>query len=291
MSEETPWTVLRLLKWMQAYFTEHGISPARRQAEDLLGAVLELDRLHLYLEFESQPSPAELARLRELVRRRAAGEPLQHLLGWQPFLGLRLACDRRALIPRPETEELARRAADWLKPRQPWEAADLGTGSGCLALALAKEGGQGRIWAVERSAEALQLAQENAQACGLADRVRWLQGDWAQPLLDAQAPPLDLVVSNPPYIPSAEIAGLEPVVRDHEPRAALDGGADGMRDLRCLLASAPRLLKPGGLLALECGLGQPETLVRMALQGTAWASAEAPNDQSGRPRYLWAIKA
>jgi release factor glutamine methyltransferase len=276
---------------MESYLAGHGISPARRQAEDLLGAVLELDRLHLYLEFESVPSPAELGRLRELVRRRAAGEPLQHLLGWQPFLGLRLLCDRRALIPRPETEELARRAAAWLKERQPWSAADLGTGSGCLALALAKEAGEGRMWAVDSSAEALQLAAENARACGLAERVEFLLGDWAAPLKAAAAPPLDLLVSNPPYIPSAEIAGLEPAVRDHEPRAALDGGADGLKDLRLLLATAPGLLKPGGLLAMECGLGQPETLARSALQAGGWASAEALPDSSGRLRYLWALKA
>ena len=291
MSGEAPWTVLRLLRWMESYLASHGVSPARRQAEDLLGAVLELDRLHLYLEFEAVPSPAELERLRELVRQRAAGAPLQHLLGWQPFLGLRLACDRRALIPRPETEELARRVAAWLKQRQPWAAADLGTGSGCLALALAKEAGEGSMWAVDRSAEALALAAENAEACGLSGRLRLLQGDWVEPLRAAHAGPLDLLVSNPPYIPSAEIAGLDPSVRDHEPRAALDGGGDGLRDLRLLLAEAPGLLKPGGLLAMECGLGQPETLVRLALQAGAWDSALALPDLTGRLRYLWALKA
>jgi len=291
MSAEAPWTVLRLLKWMESYLASHGISLARRQAEDLLGAVLELDRLHLYLEFEAIPSAPELSRLRELVRQRAQGAPLQHLLGWQPFLGLRLRCDRRALIPRPETEELARRVAAWLQGRQPWVAADLGTGSGCLALALAKESGEGKMWAVDRSAEALALAAENAAACGLAGKLELLQGDWAEPLRAAQAGPLDLLVSNPPYIPSAEIAGLELSVRDHEPREALDGGADGLRDLRLLLAEAPGLLKQGGLLAMECGLGQPETLVRLALEAGAWASAEALPDLSGRLRYIWALKA
>jgi len=144
---------------------------------------------------------------------------------------------------------------------------------------------------VDRSAEALALAAENAEACGLSGRLRLLQGDWVEPLRAAHAGPLDLLVSNPPYIPSAEIAGLDPSVRDHEPRAALDGGGDGLRDLRLLLAEAPGLLKPGGLLAMECGLGQPETLVRLALQAGAWASALALPDLTGRLRYLWALKA
>lgn len=287
---EAPWTVLRLLRWTEGYFRERGLEPARRQAEDLLGAVLDLDRLHLYLHFEDAPTPSELALFRERVRRRAAGEPLQHILGSQPFLELTLKADRRALIPRPETEELARRLRQWLADRpHPWTVADVCTGGGCLALALAAQAGEGdRVWASDSSGEALGQARENAEALGLAGRVVFLQGDLCAPL--AGLPPLDLLCANPPYIPSGDIASLQPEVRDHEPRMALDGGATGLELPRRLLGQAAAALKPGGLLAMELGLGQGEALAAEAAGSGAWDGARAEKDFSGRFRYLMAVK-
>jgi release factor glutamine methyltransferase len=287
------WTVLGLLKWTEAYFKDKGLEQPRRQAEELLGHVLELDRLHLYLEFERLPSPTELALFRDIVKRRAAGEPLQHLLGWQPFLGMRLKADPRALIPRPETELLALRLQAWLKEKTgALRMADICTGGGCLALALAqacKE--EDRIWAADISAEALQQAVENAETNALSGKVRWLEGDLAAPLEALGLSGLDLICANPPYIRTGDIPGLQIEVRGHDPHLALDGGPSGMELPRRLLAQAHPLLKTGGFLAMELGSGQPEILMAEMKETGLWEKAWCENDAAGRSRYLMAARA
>jgi release factor glutamine methyltransferase len=281
------WNVLKLLGWMTEFFKQKGLEPARRQAEDLIGAVLELDRLHLYLQFEYVPTPAELARLRDFVQRRGNGEPLAYLVGEQSFAGLKLKVDRRALIPRPETETLAERLIKEFSSRGGLLAADLGTGSGCLALAMAKRLGA-RVWATDLSSEALSLARENAENLGLGSQVEFLQGPFLE-ALKGRLPLLDLVVSNPPYIAEEERAGLPKDVVDFEPAQALFAGPDGLRDLTEILAEAPAFLKPGGLLALECGLGQPEKL-KEAQQGS-WKEVWTEKDGFGVVRFLFCRKA
>ena len=275
-------TVLELLTLAADYLGKKGVDHARRDADALLGQVLQCDRLHLYLRFEEVPTKAEVDLFRGLMLRRGEREPLQYLLGKVRFLGLTLACDKRALIPRPETEDLARLLRLLLGAGEGKRAADVGTGSGCLALSLAAHGAQ--VLATDLSPEALALAAENALACGLADRVSFAQGDALAPLLD-QAP-FDLLVSNPPYIAEGDRAGLAPEVADHEPALALFSGAQGLDLLQRLLAEAPRVLKPGGWLALECGLGQPAQLAAEARVTGDWSEMRTPKDSFDAERFL-----
>lgn len=287
-SGQAPWTVLRLLTWTADYFKSKDIEPARRQAEDLLGMVLGLDRLHLYLEFETVATPSELKLFKEVVQRRISGEPLQYLLGWQPFAGLRIKTDPRALIPRPETETLAEGLCRRFKGQEGLRLADIGTGSGCLALALAKRL-EATAWATDCSAEALSLASENAVELGLSEKVTFLRGDCLDALAEAKVEALDLVVSNPPYIAQGEQGRLPREVGAFEPAQALFSGPRGTDMLEKLIAGAGRYLKPGGLLALECGLGQPESLAAKAAE--SWGKAWVENDATGRARFVFCQKA
>ena len=274
------WTVLELIQWTTAFLKGKGIEGSRREAEDLLGSVLELDRLKLYLAFETIPTPPELAKFRELVARRAKHEPVQYILGWENFCGMKINCDPRALIPRPETERLAELAIEFLKPLgEAGRFADVGTGTGCIALALlAKTAATGV--ATDLSVDALALARENAAALGLEARLEFFEGPLCAPLQAA----FDLIVSNPPYIPDGDREGLESEVKDHEPAGALFSGEDGLRELKALLGQAPAKLKAGGRLMLECGKGQPEAL--KAGLSSAWASAEIVRDQFDVGRFL-----
>ncbi len=282
MSERT-WTVLELIQWTTGHFKAKGIESARREAEDLLAHVLDLDRLKLYLQFETLPTPSELKLFRELVARRARREPPQYLLGSVNFRGLKLKVDARALIPRPETEHLAARLEELAgEAVKGWRFADIGTGSGCLALALLAAGAPSGI-ATDLSDDALALARENAEALSVAQRLEFRKGSGLEALEGAGA--LDLIVSNPPYIPEGERQGLQPEVRDWEPAGALFAGGDGLEVLKPLLAGAAARLKKGGLLALECGKGQPEGL---AGQAGNYAEVWTEKDPMGVTRYVFA---
>lgn len=283
---EQAWTVLALLNWTAGHLAKKGVPNPRREADALLGKVLDLDRLQLYLAFETLPSPAELGSFRELVRRRGEREPLQHLLGEVTFDGLRLRCDRRALIPRPETEGLAQKAA--ALPLPDGGVADLGTGSGCLALSLHRRLAR-PVLATDISAEALELARENAQALGSADGLRFEQGALFEPFSRVRLAPLALLVSNPPYVPEAGRADLQPEVGRFDPSQALFAGEDGLAVLRPLLAGAPAWLAPGAWLALECGEGQASRL--KSEQGPAWAESVVEKDLFGVERYLFCRRA
>jgi release factor glutamine methyltransferase len=276
------WTVLALIQWTTAFLKQKGIDNSRREAEDLLGHVLELDRLKLYLAFEVCPSPAELASFRALVARRGKREPLQYLLGWQPFLDLKLRCDARALIPRPETEKLATLAIQALAPLgSEARFGDIGTGSGCIALAILKTT-QAQGTATDISEAALALALENAQALGLEGRLRLAQGSFGAPLEAG----LDLIVSNPPYIPLGEGPQLQVEVRDHEPKEALFAGAEGTEALKAILEGAAPKLKVGGWLMLECGMGQPAALSAWLGSHSQWSELKIEKDQFGIERFL-----
>ncbi|MDH5315114.1 MAG: peptide chain release factor N(5)-glutamine methyltransferase [Gemmatimonadota bacterium] len=223
-------------------------------------------------------APAEQAtRFHEAVGRLIAGEPIQYVIGWTGFRRLVLCCDRRALIPRPETEGLVDLALA-LAPKG--RALDLGTGTGCLALALADEGQYASVTAVDRSPDALALARHNGSRTGLA--VRWLEGDWCRPVEGEQ---FDLVVSNPPYITGAELEGLEPGVREWEPRVALDGGPDGLSEVTRLLRDVPRVLGPGGWLLMELDSTRARASAGLA-HDLGWKTATVHDDLFGRPRYL-----
>jgi release factor glutamine methyltransferase len=274
-------TVLELLQLAAGYLEKKGVASARREADALLGHVLEKDRLHLYLAFEELPSAKEVDLFRALMKRRGEREPLQYLLGEGRFLGLRLKLDRRALIPRPETEALAKRLRELAAPGG--RAADVGTGSGCLALSLAAHGLDTQ--ATDLSEEALALARENAALNGLEGKLRFAGGH----LLEPVEGPLDLLVSNPPYIAAG--TALQPEVGGFEPALALFGGADGLSVLKPLLAGAPAKLKPGAWLALECGEGQPALLAGLARASGAWSEILIEADPFGVPRFLLSRRA
>lgn len=275
--------ILELLTLAADYLSRRGVPSARRDADALLAHVLGCDRLGLYLRFDEQPDPQQVGRYRALTLRRGAREPLQHLLGRVRFLDRELRCDRRALIPRPETEDLARLAVELLGDPKGRACADIGTGTGCLALHLAARGAA--VLATDISPAALDLARENAAADGLRDNPRFALGDLWEPL-DAEAAALDLIVSNPPYIAEGERAGLEPEVGQWEPEQALFSGPAGLDMLERLLDGAPRRLAQGGWLALECGRGQARALMLRAETAGAWQRVMVREDAFGVERFL-----
>jgi release factor glutamine methyltransferase len=279
-------TVLAVITATADYFARNRVDSPRLNIEHLLAHVLGKRRMDLYLEFDRPLSETELAPLRDLVRRRAEGEPLQHLLGTAEFMGLNLRCDKRALIPRQETEQLCELLlAEAKADACPWKRghiADVGTGSGCIALALASALPEARVTAVDLSDDALALARENATRTALVERVTILKSD----LLSEVPGPIDLLVANLPYIPSAEISGLQrEVLRD--PMAALDGGADGLVFVRRLLEQAQGKLAPGARIALELAQDQPSRLAA-ELSAEVFHDVKTVKDYSGRERYLFA---
>lgn len=277
-------TVLEVITATTDYFRKSGVESPRLNIEHLLAHVMGKRRMDLYLEFDRPLGEKELGPLRELVRRRAQREPLQHLLGTVEFLGLTLKSDMRALIPRPETEQLCEMLAAQAKDEScPWRRgriADVGTGSGCIALAMANALPDAEVAAFDASDDALALARENAERCGLAARVTFSKGD----LLSSADGKFDLVVANLPYIPSGELAALQPEVQ-RDPRAALDGGADGLDLVRRLLPQAAQRLRPGGVLALELGISQPATL-KAELSKHGFADVKILKDLQGTDRYI-----
>ena len=274
--------LLEILRKTTDFFRAKGIESARLDAEVLVAHALGLKRMDLYLQFERLLTDAELDALRPLVKRRGQREPLQHILGETDFFDLKLKTDRRGLIPRPETElllELVTKNFD----AAPARLLDLGTGTGAIALALAKFWPEANVVAVDRSAEALALARENAQKLSLADRVEFRESDWFAAL--AGAAPFQLIVSNPPYLSAAEVAVAEPEVREHDPRGALVAERDGRADLETIIRLAPPFLAAGGLLALETGIAQHAELTAFAAP-FGYTAIESRRDLTDRERFL-----
>ena len=282
-------TVKALIEATMARLQAAGIAQARWDAELLVAHGLKESRLMLYAHPERGVDEESEAALLSLVGRRASREPLQHLIGLQEFWGLAFNVGRDVFIPRPETELLIEAALAsqeiWLKQASPI-VADIGTGSGCLAVALAKELPQAQIYATDLSSEALVTAEENAKAHGVSRRIRFLAGDLYEPLKrQGLAGQIDLIVSNPPYIPRASLAQLQPEVRDYEPRMALDGGLDGLSVYRRLLAEAPALLTPQGVMILELGYGQADEVRALATR-SRFMIHRMIRDGAGIPRVL-----
>ncbi len=274
-------TLLEVLQSTTAYFTEHKIDNPRLNAEHLLAHVLGCTRMELYLEFERPLDDAELAPLRNLVKCRGQGEPLQHLLGTAEFCGLTFRCDKRAMVPRPETEELV----DLLKSKVQSPKSrilDVGTGSGVIALSLAKEFPTAEVYAVDISEDALALARENAARLGLSARVRFQKSDLFENLPER----FDVIVANLPYISMQDRHLLSREVL-HDPEVALFAGPAGDELVRRLTEQAPSHLEPGGLLALEIGAGQAEGLSELFRQKN-YHDIESKRDYSGITRFLLA---
>jgi len=244
-----------------------------------------MPRMKLYLNFDRTLSATETDALRELVKRRGLREPLQHITGSTSFCGHEIAVNRHVLVPRPETELLAELGREFLagaKLPAP-TVLDFCTGSGCIAIAIAAQCPEARITATDISLEALALAQENARQNGVAERIGFLAGDGLGAVPEGVR--FDLMVSNPPYIPSAEIAGLDPEVRDFDPRLALDGGADGLDFYRRLAREAAAFLKSDGKLMVEFGDGQADAIKKL-LTDEKWIVEAVKEDYSHRARIL-----
>jgi release factor glutamine methyltransferase len=278
-------TVLEGIQKSAEFLAKKGIESPRLQAELLLARQLQLPRMQLYLNFERVLAAAEVDGLREMLRRRGRREPLQHIVGSTSFCGLEIAVNRHALVPRPETELLAELGWQFLSTinSQPSTALDFGTGSGCIAIALAAKNPRAKIIALDVSPEALDLAGQNAARHHVSDRIQFLKGDGFAALPEGIR--LDLAVSNPPYIPSAEIQTLQPEVRDYDPRGALDGGADGLDFFRLLATQAGPFLKPDGRVMLEFGDGQAGP-VREIFERQNWIVEAIQEDYTHRERVL-----
>jgi release factor glutamine methyltransferase len=277
-------SVLEVVKKTTEFFTTRGIESPRLNAELVVGHGLGLARMRLYLEFERPVSDAELAGIRELVRRRGRREPLQYIVGHVEFSGLQLKADRRSLIPRPETELLVETVVSRSSPA-PERILDLGTGSGAIALAMAKAFPSSSVTAVDLSAEALALAAENAASSGLGGRVSFLLGRWFAPLGGGAA--FDLIVSNPPYLSAEEVEAAAPEVRDFEPRQALAAADGGFADLSEIIAGSARLLSAGGMLALETGTAHGDR-AEAAARTAGFARTERLRDLADRERFFLA---
>jgi release factor glutamine methyltransferase len=313
-------TVLEAIQKSADFLGKKGVESPRLQTELLLAHLLKLARMKLYLNFERALTAAETDVLRELVKRRGQREPLQHIVGSTSFCGCEIAVNRHALVPRPETEMLAELGWQFLNqlsegrvPRvpiqndrglrsSPLRALDFGTGTGCIAIALAAKCPQAKVIATDISAEAPALAKENAVRNNVAEQIEFLLGYGFAALGEVAqesclsgpnnkrtgkmpVPQFDLIISNPPYIPSAEIATLQPEVRDYDPRAALDGGADGLDFYRKLAAEAKPFLKLKGKIMLEFGDGQADA-VKGIFETQKWIVEAVKEDYSQRARIL-----
>lgn len=274
------WTVLKVLQWTADYLSQKGVENGRRDAELLLGATLDLDRVGVYLNYDRPLTPAELTLFRERVGRRARREPLQHILGRTEFWSLSFIVTPAVLIPRGDTEILVEEALK--RADGPCSILDVGTGSGAIAVALANELPAATVTAMDVSAEALAVAAENARENGVEGRVNFLQADMGA----LPGGPYDLIVANPPYIPEGEVAELMPEVRDFEPHLALSGGRDGLDCYRRLLPAAAGSLKPGGWLLLEVGCGQAPQVLELLTASGNYHDHFSARDLSGIERVV-----
>jgi len=272
------WTILRLLDWTTRFFESKDIDTARLDAELLLAHALECRRIDLYARYDQVPTGEPLAQFREMVRARGQRVPAKYLVGTSEFYSLTFDVGPSVLVPRPETEFLVERALELMAPDADITVADLGTGTGAIAIALATQRPQAHIVATDLSPDALAVAKANAQRHEVTDRVEFREGSWFQAFEPASA--FDVIASNPPYVADHELANAMPEVRDHEPRLALEAGTDGLDALRVLVPGAAAWLVPGGWLIVEIGAGQAKAVTDLAeATGDYDAIAVAPDFQ------------
>jgi release factor glutamine methyltransferase len=277
-SQET-WTVLKVLDWTKGYLAEKGVENSRLESEWMLCAALSLDRVGLYVNYDKPLSPVELTSFREMVSRRAKREPLQHILGSQEFMGLGIEVSPAALVPRYDTEILVQESAARCPVAK--RILEVGVGSGCVAIALAKVLPPAEVFGVDISNKALELAERNAERNGV--KVTFMCGSLFEPV---KGMTFDLIVSNPPYIPSSDIVALQPEVRDFEPREALDGGADGLDFYRAIIPAARDHLNPCGWLLFEVGIHQAPQVIRFFENEGCYGNIFTARDTGGIERVV-----
>lgn len=306
MAAAEPWTIKRILDWTSGYLGRKGDEHPRLSAEWLLANVCGLSRVELYVNFDKPLEADELAAMHAAIERRAAGEPLQYVTGEMPFRHIVLRCEEGVLIPRPETEVLVdaalegvdaavgRRSAGEKDPDaadDPVRVLEVGTGTGCIALSIASERPGTHVTATDLSPRAVALATRNREALGLEERVELVECDLASGVSPELMGTFSVLVSNPPYIPTAVLASEVPAeVRDHEPALALDGGPDGLDVFRRLLELAPAALEPGGTLAVELFEGALDQAAELARAQGGWSLVEVREDLTHRPRVLVAVR-
>lgn len=276
------WTILEVLDWTRDHFEKRHLDTPRLDAEVLLASALGIERVMLYARFDQPLGKAELERIRNLVRRRSQGEPIAYLLGEREFWSMTFEVTPDVLVPRPDTETLVEVGLRTLKNRREPLIADVGTGTGCVALAIAKEITEARVFALDASEAACSVARRNALRHGANERVTVIRCHLLEGLAEGRAP-LDLICANLPYVPTRAISALMQEVRDFEPRIALDGGEDGLDLIRQLIKQARAHLKPGGTLALEVGHDQSEQVVAL-LTEAGYASPSRHKDHGNHYR-------
>lgn len=286
------WTIGRILKWTEGYFTEKGLESPRLDAEVLLSHVLKKQRIYLYVHFDEPLQPEELAAYREMVKKRVMHVPVAYILGEREFMGLTFKVTEDTLIPRPDTEILVQAAVDRLKAwRAPEDTglrfADIGTGTGAVCLSVLHYLPQAVAETVDISPAARAVAEENAEQLGLKGRITFYTGDLLTPL---EGQTFAAILSNPPYIPEADIEALAPEVRTKEPHTALSGGKDGLDFYRRLMAEAPAMLEPNGFLAFEVGIHQAQTVAALAKANPLLGKTEILPDYAGIDRVVVAWK-
>ncbi len=291
-TDDGPWTVLRTMLWSADYLKTKGVESARLDAEYLLAHVLRLGRLEMYLQHERPLTGSELDEFRPLLKRRAKREPLQYVLGRQSFRSLELEVGHGVLIPRPETEQLVEAVLSWAREFEQagcvgMVGLDVGTGSGAIALSLLSEGPFERFVATDLSSAALGVAARNRDALGLTSRLEMRGGTLFEPLASGER--FDAIVSNPPYVSESDRVALAPEIVDWEPAEALFGGSDGLSVIRPIVAGAPVHLRPGGLLALEIGVGQGRTVAALLEMSEHYRDVKIRKDLAGKERIVTAI--
>ena len=306
MAAAEPWTIKRILDWTSGYLGRKGDEHPRLSAEWLLANVCGLSRVELYVNFDKPLEADELAAMHAAIERRAAGEPLQYVTGEMPFRHIVLRCEEGVLIPRPETEVLVdaalegvdaavgRRSAGEKDPDAalaPVRVLEVGTGTGCIALSIASERPGTHVTATDLSPRAVALATRNREALGLEERVELVECDLASGVSPELMGSFSVLVSNPPYIPTAVLANEVPAeVRDHEPALALDGGPDGLDVFRRLHELAPAALEPVGTLAVELFEGALDQAAELVRARGGWSLVEVREDLTHRPRVLVAVR-
>jgi release factor glutamine methyltransferase len=289
MAQSELWTIGSIIKWTEQYFGSKGVESPRLDAEVLLSCVLKKERIYLYVHFDEPLEQGELAAFREMVKQRVLHVPVAYIIGYREFMGLTFKVSPDVLVPRPDTEILVQAVLDRVKDKMPAaEIADIGTGSGAVVLSLLKYIPGLSAVTVDISPSAIAIAKENSRLLEVEDRVIFYEGDVYAPITDRK---LDVIVSNPPYIPDADIAGLAPEVRDNEPHMALAGGRDGLDFYRRLVQEGASKLKNGGFLAFEVGIHQAKAVAALADDEALLGRTEIIKDYAGIERVVIIWKA